>query len=292
MTGKDNIKDLFSDKLGGFEAKVNPQLWGNIASQVGAGSTAAATGFSLITKLIIGVSAASIITVGAIVLTNSSKDDERDITPAKKEQSRLVAQDKDVTDPIEKKKPEETNAIIVNTPALSGSQASLPLSINPTRKAPFVSSPPSLPIRVVKNIAQEDEPVLVVWKEQAVQQSTKAPDKNDPVLESSQDIISEESKEIEIVFPNIFTPNGDGANDELFIENTEGLSGFHISVLNQEYETVYESNDPKFRWSGEHIVSGERLKEGIYIALISSKVTTNGEEKEAKPVMYQFTIKR
>lgn len=72
MEGKDNIKELFSQKLGNYEAKVNPELWAKISSQVAAGATTTvATGLSLFTKIAIGVgvSAAAIATV---VLLNSN----------------------------------------------------------------------------------------------------------------------------------------------------------------------------------------------------------------------------
>ena len=74
MSDKDQIKDLFSDRLGGFEAKVNPELWTNIASQIGTtAATTASVGMSLVTKIIIGVSAASVITVTALLITNSEE---------------------------------------------------------------------------------------------------------------------------------------------------------------------------------------------------------------------------
>ena len=66
MEGKDNIKELFSQKLGSYEAKVNPELWAKISTQVAAGATTAvATGLSLFAKVAIGlgISAAAITTV-------------------------------------------------------------------------------------------------------------------------------------------------------------------------------------------------------------------------------------
>ena len=79
MEGKDNIKELFSQKLGNYEAKVNPELWAKISSQVAAGATTTvATGLSLFTKIAIGVgvSAAAIATV--VVLNASEASIEKE----------------------------------------------------------------------------------------------------------------------------------------------------------------------------------------------------------------------
>src|SRR5690606_5690634 len=43
--------------------------------------------------------------------------------------------------------------------------------------------------------------------------------------------------------PNVFTPNGDGSNDFLFIES-EGLEDFTIVVLDSKQRSIFESNDP------------------------------------------------
>ena len=77
MNEKDNIKDLFSKKLTNYEAKVDPQLWTNISSQIGSAvtSTAAGTGVSLLTKVIIGtVVTAAVVTTGVILFNNNQED--------------------------------------------------------------------------------------------------------------------------------------------------------------------------------------------------------------------------
>ena len=64
MEHNDKIKDLFSEKLGNFESSVRPEIWSNIASQIGATTTVAtvSTTVSLFTKTIIGLAVAA--TVG------------------------------------------------------------------------------------------------------------------------------------------------------------------------------------------------------------------------------------
>ena len=76
MKGRDEIKELFSEKLGNYEAKVNPELWTNIASQIGAATatTAASTGISFLTKWIIGASIASAVAVTTIIVVNNADE--------------------------------------------------------------------------------------------------------------------------------------------------------------------------------------------------------------------------
>ncbi len=54
-----------------------------------------------------------------------------------------------------------------------------------------------------------------------------------------------------IFIPNVFTPNGDGANDffEVF-GNKEAWKQFEVQVFNRWGEKVYESNDMNFKWDG------------------------------------------
>ena len=64
MKGRDEIKELFSDKLGNFEAQVRPDMWANIASQIGGTTTSvASSGLSLLSKTFIGIG------IGAAVVT-------------------------------------------------------------------------------------------------------------------------------------------------------------------------------------------------------------------------------
>lgn len=57
----------------------------------------------------------------------------------------------------------------------------------------------------------------------------------------------------EIYVPNVFTPNGDGANDyfEVF-GNKDSWKQFEIMVFNRWGEKVYESRDMNFKWDGTY----------------------------------------
>ena len=69
--------------------------------------------------------------------------------------------------------------------------------------------------------------------------------------------------------PNVFTPNGDGHNDELFIE-TKYLKTFQLTVMDSHQNVVYTTQDPNFRWNGIDNY-GRPVKEGNYIYVIMAE---------------------
>ena len=76
MKGRDEIQELFSEKLGNYEAKVDPSLWTNIASQIGGAATTAvvSTGLSIFSKWVIALSVASAVVLTTIVVLNNTNE--------------------------------------------------------------------------------------------------------------------------------------------------------------------------------------------------------------------------
>jgi gliding motility-associated-like protein len=54
-----------------------------------------------------------------------------------------------------------------------------------------------------------------------------------------------------ILFPNAFTPNGDGRNDLFQILNAFNLKDYSLMVLNRWGQTVYSTTDFRHGWNGE-----------------------------------------
>ena len=290
MKGKDEIQNLFSQKLGGYEAKVNPKLWENIASQISAGTTAASSGMVLTTKIIIGLSVASVVTVVSFVALTSDKEEG----PKKN-----VAQIEVVEET--KSKPKIENTIIAE-PTIESSPVLIPIEQPKETLAvilPFVGPKlalmPASVLTLEQRVTMESDPVHNVFKPQeetARAEVTEAIVEADPVLKETpkEELITKESTIIKVVFPNVFTPNNDGTNDLLFISNPEDLDrdGFVLQIVDASFKTVFTSTDPNFEWNGNDL-GGEPAKKGHYIAIITSK-DKNGHE--AKPVMYQFEIRK
>jgi len=62
-------------------------------------------------------------------------------------------------------------------------------------------------------------------------------------------------------FPNVFTPNGDGINDE-FRAAYSSIKNFKITIVNRWGRVVYTSTDPAKGWDGN--IGDKRAPVGVY----------------------------
>lgn len=69
--------------------------------------------------------------------------------------------------------------------------------------------------------------------------------------------------------PNVFSPNGDGVNDQLEVENT-GLLSLEVSILNRWGQVVAELDRQRQSWSGRS-GAGEQLPEGTYFYVLKAE---------------------
>jgi len=58
------------------------------------------------------------------------------------------------------------------------------------------------------------------------------------------------TEDLEISFPNIFTPNSDGINDIYHITYNIRPENFSIRIYNRQGKEVYKSTSPDFGWTG------------------------------------------
>lgn len=261
MKGNKEIEQIFSDKLKGFEANVRPELWGNIASQIGTAATPVAAGVSLLSKIIIGA-VASVIIGGVVYL--SSTDKEQSV-------ENIIAEsiiDELETGPIEKEKNSDpfTKPALELQKTLVKSVTVLSLEEPVIEEEPLMERTPPLTIDME---TQASTPLVVeeVKKNEELIDET-APLRVGPNKKETEKIIEIENYTISKM-PDVFSPNNDGANDVFFVTN-EGLSDFNIVILNSRNETVYQSQDTMFNWDGTGL-SGEQVLEGKYVYFIIAK---------------------
>lgn len=93
-----------------------------------------------------------------------------------------------------------------------------------------------------------------------------------------------------VVVPNVFTPNGDGMNDEFRVVY-RSLKEFHCWVYNRWGHLVYEWSDPSKGWDGT--IGGRPAAEGAYFYVIRALGTDADENAKytIKPV-YNSKLKK
>jgi gliding motility-associated-like protein len=69
-----------------------------------------------------------------------------------------------------------------------------------------------------------------------------------------------------IVVPNLFTPNGDGANDVWDLRTVPGIDDSKVTVFNRWGKEVYSSLKYDHTWDGTY--EGNPLPEGTYVYII------------------------
>ena len=80
------------------------------------------------------------------------------------------------------------------------------------------------------------------------------------------DVVISESYNDCIRIPNVFTPNGDGVNDEWIIENIELFPDAHIYVFNRWGQLLYHERGNGKRWDGSY--RGHFVPSGVYLYII------------------------
>jgi len=70
---------------------------------------------------------------------------------------------------------------------------------------------------------------------------------------------------LKLTIPNVFTPNGDGLNDNFVIDGLDQMSGTNLVVYNRWGKVVFESSDYKNDWDGNDSA------DGVYFFILTSK---------------------
>ena len=72
-----------------------------------------------------------------------------------------------------------------------------------------------------------------------------------------------------LIIPNIFTPNGDGVNEEFFIPNT-GLDALTCDIFNRWGELLYSITAPNQSWDGK-APNGDKAPDGTYMFILQAQ---------------------
>lgn len=79
---------------------------------------------------------------------------------------------------------------------------------------------------------------------------------------------------INIYFPNAFTPNGDGLNDEFkVVTSAANIERFSLSIYNRWGALVYQTNDITQGWNGTY--KGTACQSGTYVFKVTYNTSTS-----------------
>lgn len=270
MEEKDFIKELFQEKLAQHQSPVSPELWTSVSSSITSGSTAISGGLSLIAKSIIGGLSAAAVIGGVWMFTQqkskshtsvSSQDNNKPSVQTKSENDKAIRASKSKHEShsfqcifLTPDFPEEKQGFNFDLGSThSGSASCGPGITLDNREAEVI---PTLPMQTM--LSHEN---TMASSENLVIHSPMATE-----MESTS-IVEEDN----ILLPNIFTPNGDGKNDEFSID----LSAFEfldysLVVLDMNNQAVFQSTDPQESWNGKN-KEGESCKTGTYIYYLTGK---------------------
>lgn len=70
------------------------------------------------------------------------------------------------------------------------------------------------------------------------------------------------------VFPNVFTPNGDGINDEI---DFSMFTNSQIQIFNRWGRVVFDSKSDGYKWDGKNKNNHEDCAEGVYFWILRSE---------------------
>ena len=274
MKDKDQIKELFSEKLGNYEAKVNPQLWSNIASQVAVQSTTAVVGVSIVSKIIIGAIAAASV-IGLFVYSLSSTE----IVDETIENTNVLVEQKSIKKESEIAQPKTADSEVKKPSTVSLENTNSEVDIEST--TPIIDSVTEIikEVNLTNVLSEEHEEIEPLIKEET-KEALLVEENIKETIEIQNETIEEE---LEVTpaysidkLPNTFSPNNDGQNDYFFIKNT-GLKDFNLVVLDDKNRTIYQSSNPDFNWDGITL-SGSMVPSGRYVYFITAL------DKEGNPI--------
>ena len=264
MENKDQIKELFQQQLSNHQEAVRPEIWASVSSAI-ATPVLVTTGISILSKTFIGLGIAASVLVSAYLLYSS--DDKAVKVPAqekKKAKEVPFIPNNNSLVPNETKK----NAIplieLENNDLLSVEE--VVYDINTQKIIPFesvqlpkVQLPNTNPLQDLgentsNNSVKTNNDLIVMPQVENTNESSPLPEKD---------------QELEVVLTNVFTPNGDGKNDYLFVD-ANGLTDFSVVVLSQANQVIFQSTDPSFNWDGK-LTNGDDAPIGQYVYFITAK---------------------
>lgn len=278
MLEKDQFEQFLSDSFANQTESVRPDLWSGVQTKMasaGVTSTIAAKSVSILTKWILGsIAVGSAATISALILFNNNetpKTDDLTPTPSKNIEYNSETENKN----------NSTKNEFVTTSKNSDQRENMNLLIS--EKTNLIESTILSMTHVVETIEEETALISENSSEKTNSGEQEGVSEINQVgtndinetevanndVSSEQENVKEENPVIKskvTKFPDVFTPNGDGANDYYSIE-IQNINNFHVMIMDVNNKIVFESSDPHFKWDGS--VRNEIQKSGQFACIVT-----------------------
>jgi len=255
MEERDLFNDLIKSKIDNLDSPVRADIWSNVSSSISTGSATVGTGISVFTKIAIGVSVVAATVTGVLFYSADKHQQETQTieTPKQpeelKKETTTSTENEETTNKEEIKNPSKFSEVILegnNNPLVD-------VNNTPVITENFKES------KAEKKVEQLDDvnPQPIVSNGTSIINQTP----------SNEDIKLPQSSTLDLVLPNIFTPNNDGANDILVVDISK-LREASVVVLNNKGQVVYSFTGEEFTWDGLD-KNGDLVPTGSYIYFIT-----------------------
>jgi gliding motility-associated-like protein len=300
MSDKDEIKELFREKLQSHEVMPSKGVWTNVSASLTNSAVATSSGIGAASLLkvaaaVVGITGLGVATYFILQENENSVEKGLSTISLKTEEIKETKELDSQNSPDDQVENLSSNAITppVDVPIIDDTEFSSededveqrnmgiasdetqsvqePLSINSETEESQETETSNGNESITEQAVIVEEPVI-----ENVLNPT-APEVIEPNLEDIEDLEDAtivEQEEV-ITLPNVFTPNNDGVNDYFEIAMSD-KSDFQIIVINQSNSVVFQSNSVNFRWDGR-LQSGDPAPAGNYVYFISAK-TLSGDD--------------
>lgn len=255
MEERDLFDDILKNKLDNLDSPVRADIWSNVSSSISTSSATVGAGISALTKIAIGVSVVAATVTSVLYYSIDKNQHETETIETPKQPTENKKETTTFTEIKETIKKEEiknqtkfSEVILENNSNTFVEEINAPL-VTENLKESKTEKKVELP--------NDDNPLPIISN--IPNQNYQSP--------SNEDIKLPKSSSLELVLPNIFTPNRDGINDMLSVDISK-LKEASVVILNNKGQVVYSFTGEEFTWDGLD-KNGDLVPVGSYIYFIT-----------------------
>ena len=262
MEDKDQIKELFQQQLSNHQEAVRPEIWASVSSSI-ATPLGATASLSVLAKILISAGIITSVLIGGYFILATEDTVKQPTAPNSKQD--YTSKDVIITDSLANKadKPlvlpnkQQKNAVLDYKKHDVINETFVSDSVHFGNNDENYANKERVEEIAANPIKQEGNATAATHAEEEIKNQAAR-------LETS-----EVEEKQTLVLTNVFTPNGDGKNDYLFVD-ANGLTDFSVVVLSQANQVIFQSTDPSFNWDGK-LTNGDDAPIGQYVYFITAK---------------------